>query len=200
MDRKFLEEMGLEKETIDKVMKEHGKTLNDYKEKAEKHDGLVTQVNDLTEQLGDRDKQLKELKKVDPKALQDEIDRLEELNETTANEYQEKLDQQAFDFKLERSLVNAGVRNPKAVKALLDTESIKLDGEKLLGLDGQLEALKETDDYLFQSDNSEKDPQIVNPGNPNGGGNGAMTKADIMKEPDSTKRQQLIQENMHLFK
>ena len=35
------------------------------------------------------------------------------------------------------------------MKALLDLESIKLDGDNLLGLDTQLEKLKEDASYLF---------------------------------------------------
>jgi len=71
----------------------------------------------------------------------------------------------------------------------------------LLGLDEQLEQWKETDDYLFrngsQTDNS---PNIFNPGNPKGGGSGAVTKESILKIKDVAKRQQKIQENIHLFR
>jgi len=38
MERSYLEGLGLEKDIIDKIMKEHGKTLNPYKEKADKYD------------------------------------------------------------------------------------------------------------------------------------------------------------------
>ena len=34
MKRTFLEELGLDKENIDKIMAEHGKTVNEFKEKA----------------------------------------------------------------------------------------------------------------------------------------------------------------------
>jgi len=137
----------------------------------EKFDVKNQEVKDLQEQLNNRDEQLEELKKIDAEGLQAKIDELQQANEQTKTEYEEKLQQQAFEHKLHDVLKDSGVRNVKAVKALLDVESIKLDGDKLLGLDGQLEALKESDEYLFQSDEPEDNgPTIVNPGNPQGSG------------------------------
>jgi|SRR5690625_3369478 len=154
MNREFLEKLGLEKETIDEVMKEHGKTVNSIKEKADKVDGLESQIEDYKKQIKDRDKQLDDLSKQvkDNEELTAEIDRLKEENKTATEELQQKLDQQAFDFALERALNKAGAKNAKAVKALLDTESIKLDGESLLGLEDQIKELQESESYLFGSD------------------------------------------------
>lgn len=123
----------------------------------DKFDAKNQEVKDLQEQIEDRDGQLEKLSEVDPKGLQKEIDQLKEDNKTTSSKYQEKLDKQAFDFSLEKALTGAKVRNPKAVKALLDTDSIKLDGEKILGLDDQIKALQESDNYLFESEEQEDD-------------------------------------------
>src|SRR5690625_1946261 len=176
MNREELKELGLSDEQIDKVMASHGKVVNSIKEKADQVDSLESQIEDYKQQIADRDEQLESLSEraKDNEELTAEIDRLKEENQTATEELQQKLDQQAFDFTLDKALINAGVRNAKAVKALLDTESIKLDGDKLLGLDDQLESLKESDDYLFQSDEPESnDPQIVQPGNPQGSGTNA---------------------------
>ncbi|MED4080107.1 phage scaffolding protein [Halalkalibacterium halodurans] len=173
MNREFLKELGLEDETIDKIMKEHGKSVNSIKEKADKADGLENQIEDYKQQLADRDTQLEELgeKVKDNEELTAKIDELKQQNETTKTEYEEKLQQQAFDHKLETALAGAKVKNTKAVKALLDMDMIKLDGDTLKGLDDQLSKLKESDDYLFESETDSQTPQIVTPGNPNGGSN-----------------------------
>lgn len=169
MNREALKELGLTDEQIDKVMASHGTVVNATKDELST---VTTDRDSLKEQLTDRDTQLETLKKVDPEALQAEIERLEGVNETTATEYQEKLDDQAFGFTLDKALTDANVRNSKAVKALLDTDKIKLDGEKLLNLDDQLVALKESDAYLFQIEEPPADdPQIVTGGNPDGGSN-----------------------------
>ena len=55
----------------------------------------------------------------------------------------------SLNYAIERALTAAKAKNAKAVKALLDMEKVKLDGEQLLGLDDQLKAIKESDPYLF---------------------------------------------------
>lgn len=128
----------------------------------DKFDALNTTKKELEEQLEQRDEQLEDLKKVDADGLKQKIQDLQNENEKTKKEFQEKLDQQAFDFTLEKALASAGVRNSKAVKALLDVESIKLDGDKLLGLDDQLNALKDSDAYLFKNEeNADPKPQFT---------------------------------------
>src|SRR5690625_2869647 len=172
MNREQLKALGLTDEQVDSVMKEYGKSINDIKEKADKTEALESKIEDYKQQIEERDTQLEELKKVDAKGLQEKIDELQQQNETTKTEYEEKLQQQAFEHKLESTLSAAKVKNVKAVKALLDLDSIKLDGEKLLGLDDQLTNLKENESYLFeQEDKPNPSPQIVNPGNPDGGNN-----------------------------
>lgn len=126
----------------------------------EKFDAKNQEVKDLNEQIQARDQQLAELEKVDADALEQRIKELQKENENTANEYQTKLEEQAFNYTLDGALTSAKVKNPKAVKALLDIESIKLDGEKLLGLDDQLETLKETESYLFADESEEEKPSF----------------------------------------
>lgn len=188
MNREFLKGLGLEDDAIDKVMAEHGKTVNATKQELT---NVTTDRDGLKEQLTERDTQLEKLSKVDAKGLQAEIERLKGENAT-----------QAFDFSLEKALTGAKVRNPKALKALLDSDVLKLDGDKILGLDGQLEAIKESDPYLFESEEAPtpppNTPNIVAGGNPKGG-SASLTKEQIMKEPDDIKRQQLIQSNRQLF-
>ena len=148
MKREFLTSLGIETEQVDKIMAEHGKTINSYKADVE---GKTKEVDDLSKQLKDRDKQLEELgkKASGNEDLQKQITDLQEANKQAAKDYQDKLNKQAFEFALERSLADAQAKNPKAVKALLNTEAIKLDGDKLLGLEEQLKTLKESDSYLF---------------------------------------------------
>ena len=44
MNREFLEGLGLEKETIDKVMSEYGKSVNSYTEKIEELEEIVFDI------------------------------------------------------------------------------------------------------------------------------------------------------------
>lgn len=159
MNREELKALGLSDEQIEKVMAAHGKVVNSTKEQL---NAITTERDSLKEQLTERDKQLDELSKQvkDNEQLTAEINRLKEENKTATQELQAKLEKQAFDFSLEKALTGAKVKNPKAVKALLDLEKIKLDGDKLLNLDDQLAALKESDSYLFEE---EKEPEPPKP-------------------------------------
>lgn len=130
----------------------------------DKFDSKNNEVKELKKQLAERDDQLDQLKTkaAGHEDLTNQINELKELNAKTTKEYQEKLEQQAFDFALERSLNKAKAKNPKAVRALLETENIKLDGDKLIGLDDQLKAIKESDPYLFEDEDNKpiKKPQF----------------------------------------
>lgn len=175
MTREELKALGLTDEQIDKVMASHGKSINDIKEKADKVEGLESQVDDYKGQITERDTQLEELKNSvkDNEELTQKIADLEEQNKTTQSEYEEKLTQQTFNHKLDNTLSGAKVKNTKAIRALLDMDTIKLDGDTLKGLDDQLKGLKESDPYLFEEEKQEPTkPQIVTGGNPNGGNNG----------------------------
>lgn len=138
----------------------------------QKFDDINTSLKDLKDQLKDRDTQLEDLKKIDAEGLQQKIQDLQQENQNTKNDYEAKIQKQTFDYALKDALTGAKVRNPKAAKALLDLEVIKLDGDKLLGLDDQLNTIKESDPYLFEvEEDPNPSPQILAPGNPNGGNN-----------------------------
>ena len=57
-----------------------------------------------------------------------------------------------LESKIDLAINNAKAKNVKSVKANLDLDKIKLDGDKLLGFDDQIEALKKSDAYLFEID------------------------------------------------
>jgi len=58
-----------------------------------------------------------------------------------------------LESKIDLAINNAKAKNVKSVKANLELDKIKLDGDKLLGFDDQIEALKKSDAYLFEIDN-----------------------------------------------
>lgn len=114
-------------------------------------DQVNGEKNEFKEQLSDRDNQLTELKKQvkDNQELTEKITELQEQNKKTAEDYEQKLTEQRFDFALDKALAKAGAKSTKAVKALLDLEKVKLDGENLIGLEDQVKMVQEEHDYLF---------------------------------------------------
>lgn len=179
MNREALKEMGLTDEQIDKVMASHGSVVNTTKQELET---VTTERDDLKGQLTDRDTQLETLqdKAAGNEELLSQIEQLKTDNTTATQELQSKLDKQSFDFTLDKALTGAKVRNPKALKALLELENIKLDGEKLLGLDDQLTTLKESDAYLFEMEQQ---------GAPPGDGKPSFTTGQHQKQTQTAAEQ-----------
>lgn len=78
-----------------------------------------------------------------------DIDKLKNDMTALQNKYDADISAARLDNALSMAIVEAKAKNPKLVKAALDTSVIKLDGDKLLGLSEQIEGLKKTDAYLF---------------------------------------------------
>lgn len=58
------------------------------------------------------------------------------------------------DNALDVALTGAKARDLKAVRALLDMDTIKLDGNKLVGFDDQIKALQKDKAFLFEGDSA----------------------------------------------
>jgi uncharacterized phage infection (PIP) family protein YhgE len=146
----LLEKLANGETTVDDVLKAIDEADKDKVPRTRLND-KIDEIKELQGQLSDRDKQLKDLsKKADGNEdLQAQIKQLQEDNKKVKDDYEQKLTEKTFDFSLEKALANAKAKNPKAVKALLNKETIKLDGDKLLGLEEQLKSLQESDGYLF---------------------------------------------------
>lgn len=111
----------------------------------------------LEEQLEERDNQIDQLKE-DTNAteeLQNKIEELQDKNEQTREDLQQQLQQQKKEDEIEKALLKNKARNPQAVKALLDDDSLDLtdDGE-LKGLEDQLKTLQENESYLFEDEDT----------------------------------------------
>lgn len=70
------------------------------------------------------------------------------------NNSKAEIEKVRLESKIDLAINNAKAKNVKSVKANLDLDKIKLDGDKLLGFDDQIEALKKSDAYLFEIDKS----------------------------------------------
>lgn len=114
-----------------------------YKKQAEK---LQTDLEDISKKAGE----VEGLNTV-----------ITELKETLEAKDKEIADRE-FNYSLDSALKDAKCKNTKALKALLDMDSIKYQDGKLDGLENQLNSLKESDSYLFD---------IEMPGNTGGVGN-----------------------------
>lgn len=167
MKRDFLKSLNLSDEVVDKIMTENGNDINGLKGKITELEGQIT---DYKGQVSERDKQLESLKnaKGDVESLKEQISKLQDENKAAAQGYEAKIKQMQIDNAVNVALSKAKAKNAKAVRALLDLTNAQMDGETVKGLDKQIDKLKESDAYLF--DTETKPP--VNGAKPAEGGGG----------------------------
>ena len=153
MKRSFLEDLGLEKEVVDKIMAENGKDIENAKAD---YDELKAELKTAIATIADRDNQLKELKDSvkDNEDLTAKIAELEKQNKDEAKNHKAEIESLKINNAIDKALATFKAKTPKAVKAMLDMENIKLDEDgNITGIDEQVTAIAEAEDtkYLFDS-------------------------------------------------
>lgn len=138
MKTEELTAIGLTDEQAKQVLAMNGRDI-------EKHKGdistLQTQLKTATDQLAEANGKLEGY---DPewKAKAD----------AASKEAAEKVDKLKFEHTITAALTGAKAKNVKAVRALLDENGLKLNGDEVVGLNEQLEKIKADADYLFERD------------------------------------------------
>jgi chromosome segregation ATPase len=137
MKREDLAALGITDDaTVQKIMDLHGADLtklqNNISTLTAERDNLKTQLNDANTKLNGYDPEWKSKAEAAEKAAQQKIEALK------------------FDYALNDALRAAKVRDVVAVKAHLNTDALKLDGDNILGLKEQLENIKKESGFLFE--------------------------------------------------
>lgn len=164
MKREFISNLlpDISKEHLDAIMAEHGKDIEAEKALTATETTKLKTANDTIKNLQDA---AKAFEGVDVNDLKGQI-------KTLQDKYDQDIAKLKLDTALDAALRESKARNIKAVRALLNMEEIKLDGDKLLGLDTQLEAAKKSDAYLFGDDSNGGDPPPDGNQNQNQNGTG----------------------------
>jgi hypothetical protein len=149
--KEILKKAGIEEGKLDSVIGDINKELPKHFIPKDKYNEVAEAKKKLEADIDERDKQLEQLKNAagNSEELKAQIEQLQAENQKAAEEWQAKMAQMQLNFAVDKALTAAKAKNPKAVKALLDMENVKLDGDKLLGLDDQLKAIQQSDPYLF---------------------------------------------------
>lgn len=178
MKREELEALGLTKEQIDGTLdmyhKEHDpvqKELDTVKanlaaeqEKVKTHEGTISGLK----------KDLEEFKDADVSGMKQKIEDLEKDIKAKEADYQQQIADRDFDDVLKDSINAAHGKNAKAIKALLDVETLKASKNQKEDVAAAIKALSEAEDskMLF----GEAEPNPTGKGDPIGGVGGTGTK------------------------
>lgn len=124
---------------------------SDYVPKS-KFDQVDSQAKEYKKQVGERDKQISDLKEqyknVD--GLEAKVTELEAVNKTQKETLEKQLADTIFDNALEKGLGAYSVKDRKLVMALIDKDKLKVDGDNIIGLKEQIEPLQKSHEYLFE--------------------------------------------------
>ncbi|MDW4205198.1 phage scaffolding protein [Staphylococcus saprophyticus] len=164
--RDNLREIGIDEESLEKVMTLHGQEVQGLNDKVSQKESKLNELQSTVDSYKEDNKQKdNELKDLQEKAkngddLQQTISDLRQANEDREKERQKEINDLKFNHNLENKLRDVGARNVKAVRALLDSENLKFNDEEneVIGLQDQLEKLRESDSYLF-TDSTNSDSQ-----------------------------------------
>ncbi len=148
----ILKEAGLEVTAeqlaaIDKEVRENYKTVTDYDKQKDKLTAAEDKVKTLTESLD-------KFKDVDADKLNSEIADLKEQLAKKDSDYKAQIADRDFDEIVKDAIAEAKGRNVKAIKALLDVDTLKASKNQKADVEKAIKALTEAEDskMLFGED------------------------------------------------
>ena len=148
----LLKEVGVAEEkmksVVDTILENNGNDVEKYKDKNANLESQLKSANDTLEKFKD----------VDIDGLKGEVQKYKDAAAQAEADSKADIERLQFGYILDSALKSAGAKNTKAVKALLNDDGLKLNGESIVGLEEQIKAIKEDNGYLFNDDTQ---PTIV---------------------------------------
>jgi hypothetical protein len=145
MKRKFLEDLGLETDAIEKIMAEAGKDVTSLKARV---DDLTEQINVKDTTISEKNNKIAELEKVDVEAIKNaEYERGKTEGSKEIEVFKKK-------NALDKALSKYKAKDTSILSKMLDMEKVKYNDkfEIVEGLEDQINSIKESHDYLFDND------------------------------------------------
>lgn len=196
MQRKFLEELGLDKEVIDKVMQEHGKTVEKHKKDlesaSEKSKNLETELETANKTLGEATSQIEQFKSMDIEGIKKsaeewkgKYDTFQKEAETQKAEFAKQIEAKEYAHAAKEFVGGHKFSSEFAKGAFMKeflAKELKLENGKFLGADDYINQFKESNAGVFIEDQAQnqnqnqQQQQSTYQYQPQGGGN---TNQDI---------------------
>ena len=155
----------IEKHTKDGVldqealMKDINKEFPNHAVPKEQYNTLAETKKKLEGDITTRDKQLEDLKKIDAEGLQKQIETLQEENRTAKEDYENELKDLQLTNAIKLALTGK-VHDGDIVSQLIKKDELILSEDgKVVGLDEQINSLKEGKAFLFKEDNTNNQQQ-----------------------------------------
>lgn len=181
----ILKDFGLEipaekKTDFEKAWKENYRTKSEY-------DNAVTKRDEYKSSLDTVNEKLKAFDGVDVADLNGQIKKLQDDLKAKEDEYAAKEADRIFSDTIKEAIKTAGGRNEKAVMAMLDMDALKASKNQSEDIKKALETVKESDAYLFGSDEPFKNPVGATGGSADIGGDNLSAIRAAMGLPANNK-------------
>lgn len=176
MQRKFLEDMGLEKDIIDKIMAENGNDINTAKSTGSK---------DLQDKITELGMANDTIRKLQENAKKFEGVNLEDMN-SRLEKAQQEIKQTKIDAALQVALANSNAVDVDYLlfKAKSSDKKVDIDGNgKVTGVDDLVSELKTSCPSMFAKSGKLKvEEHKLEEGNNNGGESEPVSLADALRQ------------------
>lgn len=172
MKREFLQnfkvnDQPLTKEIIDAIMAENGRDVEAAKAPFADYDTIKNQLSEAQKTIKGFQNQGADIEAVRKSAKEWE----DKYNQAVAD-HNQKLADMAFDKQMETAITAAKGRNAKAIRALLDVDTLKSSKNQEADIKTALEGVKKENGYLFDDGGT---PPPYAPGAGAGGAGGSNT-------------------------
>lgn len=144
MDRKFLEDMGLTKEQVDSIMDENGADIEAAKGDLKQ---VKAELEQAKTQLQEANTTIDGFKDYDQ--VKGQVEEYKTKYETSKAEFEARIADMQFGSVLESAITEAGGRNAKAIKALLDVDALKASKDQTTDIKLAIESCQKDNGYLF---------------------------------------------------
>lgn len=132
----------LSKEVIDAILAENGRDIEAAKKPFADYDHIK-------EQLDEAQKTIKGFQDQDIEGVRKSAQEWEDKYNQAVKDHEAKLADMAFDRKLEDAITGAKGKNAKAIKALLDVDTLKASKNQDADIKAAMDALQKESGYLF---------------------------------------------------
>lgn len=186
MKRKFLEDLGLDKETIDKILDENSNDIGQIKQE---RDDAKTELKNVKGQLEESTTTIETLKKNNQgnEELQKEVESYKDKISALESDHQTELKNLKVDAAIQSVLGKNKAKYPELLATKFDREKLKLSKDgNVEGIEEQLRSLQENYKDMFT-------PVVTGnePPNPDTGGSGNVTYDSLVKNADTMTAEEI---------
>lgn len=158
MKRDFLKELGIEDAVIDKIMAEHGKTVEKQKSNTEKEkqdsEKVKAELEEVKVQLEEANTQIQGFKDMDIEGVKKSADDWKAKYEADTKALKEKQSKMEYDFGVKEYLSQFDFVSDFTKKAFIEefkSKEFKFEEGKFLGADDFINNFKESNEGVFKA-------------------------------------------------